>query len=566
MKKLIFDELLLLSVINKRARRIKFHPRCTVISGDNETGKSAIVKSLYAAFGASPPVIDQAWKNAEVTTLLRFSIEGRRYAILRESEAFTLFNPDDKVIGVYRHIREGLATKLSELFDFKLHFYTSSGEGRSAHPAYLFAPFYVDQDRGWSNPWAAFKVVKSSRRLDAIEYHVGIRPNSYFEAKARLQELNEELVLPEQELSTLRRILSDLGDRVSNSAIVFNTESFQAEVESLVRECQQLREREEAYRERVLRLENERLSLETQTGLMEKAADELRKDYKFAMRQSSDVECPMCGAHYENSIVERFDIAQDEDRCVNFMGRLDQEVTRVDEQMRTAREQFSTTNSEIDRINELLETRRQQLSLREVIQAEGQRELREKVVADITTLEEGIDKLGSSISQSKRDMREATDKKRRKEIKQSYARLLQDIAVRLAVSPSPTAMMKSVAPTVIANGSDMPRRLLAYYVALLHTIHRNTSGLYAPFVVDAVNQQDQENENLSKMLEILSSGLPEDTQLILSCVDTKDASFEGTQIKLTDKRSVLRVEEYDDVASEVRPLIEARFEAERAER
>src|ERR1700722_6268636 len=139
MKKLIFEELLLMSALHKQARRIKFHSQKTVISGDNETGKSAIVKSLYAAFGALPPVIDQAWRNAEVLTLLRFNIDGRKHSILRESEAYTLFTADGKVIGTYRGVRDGLAAKLAELVDFKLRFYSATGDSRSAHPAYLFA-------------------------------------------------------------------------------------------------------------------------------------------------------------------------------------------------------------------------------------------------------------------------------------------------------------------------------------------------------------------------------------------------------------------------------------------
>ena len=82
--------------------------------------------------------------------------------------------------------------------------------------------------------------------------------------------------------------------------------------------------------------------------------------------------------------------------------------------------------------------------------------------------------------------------------------------------------------------------------------------------MDAVNQQDPTAENVTRMLELLATGLPEGTQLILAGVDTRDVKFEGDSIELTEKRGLLQVEEFDSVAAEVRPLIELRFEAERA--
>ena len=92
--------------------------------------------------------------------------------------------------------------------------------------------------------------------------------------------------------------------------------------------------------------------------------------------------------------------------------------------------------------------RREQLSLRDIIQAQGQRELRESVVADMTALEASIDKLRSAVSQAKREMREATDKQRKKECKQQYAVQLQNLALKLAVSPTPHDMMRSIAPKI----------------------------------------------------------------------------------------------------------------------
>ena len=64
MKNLRFHELLLASEVEKTARRVRFHKDATVIRGDNDTGKSSIIKSLYRTLGAEPQNIHARWEVA----------------------------------------------------------------------------------------------------------------------------------------------------------------------------------------------------------------------------------------------------------------------------------------------------------------------------------------------------------------------------------------------------------------------------------------------------------------------------------------------------------------------
>ena len=52
-------------------------------------------------------------------------------------------------------------------------------------PAYAFAPYYVDQDKRWTEPWVPFTgmyLPNSARTL--ADYHSGLRPNEYYVARA----------------------------------------------------------------------------------------------------------------------------------------------------------------------------------------------------------------------------------------------------------------------------------------------------------------------------------------------------------------------------------------------
>jgi hypothetical protein len=323
MKSLIFKELLLLSVQRRQARRIRFHPSTTIISGDNATGKSQILKSLYSCFGAIPAVSSDLFDAAALKLLLQFSVDARDYWILRDGDSYTLFNESEKILGTYRNVLGGLAIELARIFDFHLEFYTSSDEARAAHPRYLFAPFYIDQDRGWNSPWASFAKLNTSRRADAIEYHVGIRPNSYYQAKARLRQLQGEAKQPNIQRDTLSKVLENL--RADDAAVAFrmDMETYAGDVERLLLACRNLQQREQVFREKIVQLENERIQAHLEMEIASRAAAESHEDFSYAVNaRLAKIECPLCGAQYDNGIAERFGIVNDEIMCEDLHSSL----------------------------------------------------------------------------------------------------------------------------------------------------------------------------------------------------------------------------------------------------
>ena len=184
MKKLRFHELLLLSRSEQRARREPFHPRATVIRGSNGTGKSSLVKSIYWAMGAEPATVHPRWKDANVTASLRFSLDDVGYRMIRFSDRLTLFDSDDRLIRVFADISTDAANFFADFFDFHL-LLNARGNDMQATPAFLFLPFYLDQDGGWTKPHASFANLQqfASPRKDMLAFHCGIRPSAYYIAK-----------------------------------------------------------------------------------------------------------------------------------------------------------------------------------------------------------------------------------------------------------------------------------------------------------------------------------------------------------------------------------------------
>src|ERR1035438_876806 len=175
MKHLTISEIALLSNIDRKARRISFDPRRTILLGLNQTGKSSLVKSIYHALGAEPARLDQRWLNAEVKSLLKFAVDGKQYILTRDGSYYSAFDGDGNFIKSFTHVTDGLGPFLAEIFDFKLVLSARDQRAQIPPPAFLYLPFYVDQDASWQAPWKGFaRLMQYTGWTAAVaEYHAG---------------------------------------------------------------------------------------------------------------------------------------------------------------------------------------------------------------------------------------------------------------------------------------------------------------------------------------------------------------------------------------------------------
>src|ERR1700739_3270433 len=91
--RMVFDELLLISDVERKGRRVPFHPQVTLVKGANQTGKSSILKGIFSTFGVDPKFSDR-WKPARVASLLHFRIDDVRYTALRDGQFFALVDAE----------------------------------------------------------------------------------------------------------------------------------------------------------------------------------------------------------------------------------------------------------------------------------------------------------------------------------------------------------------------------------------------------------------------------------------------------------------------------------------
>src|SRR5205807_7573988 len=108
---------------------------------------------------------------------------------------FTIFDSQRAPLKNTNRVTSELGPYVADLLDFRLVLADKKEEIRVPPPSYAFAPFYVDQDRSWQKAWDSFKDLSmfSNSARSLSEYHSGLRPNIYYQAKAERDKIRSDL-------------------------------------------------------------------------------------------------------------------------------------------------------------------------------------------------------------------------------------------------------------------------------------------------------------------------------------------------------------------------------------
>ncbi|WP_254510278.1 hypothetical protein [Anatilimnocola floriformis] len=267
--------------------------------------------------------------------------------------------------------------------------------------------------------------------------------------------------------------------------------------------------------------------------------------------------CPICGQVYENSFKERFDIAADEDRCRDLLLDLKEELRAVETKLEERQRKVSELSSELSEIAATLNQKQGEVQLYDIVKSEGRKEMRRVLDKDVAERNSIIGDIDRRIVRATQDLKDIEDKERSKQINAEFRAFMRTSLSKLALLNVSESSYKTVYFSIKESGSKLPRALLAYYYAILNTIAKRSTSCFCPIVIDSPKQQDQDDANWEKIIEFTRDFLPTDSQLVLGLVDDMGINFGGNVIELKEKFSVMNKESYEEVASIVRPLIDA---------
>lgn len=553
MKGFILKEILIMSQPERTAKSVTFHPERTIILGSNDTGKSSLIKSIYSAFGAPAAKENSNWKALNPIILVKFELYGESYSILKDGKYYTIFDRDDELIETFDSVTKGLGPFLAKLFQFNLKLNDQKGVLITPPPAFCFLPFYIDQDAGWQTTWASFKNLSQIKayKKPSIEFHTGLRPNEFYEKKSEFDACAVEIEELNREKRVAKKVLEKIRNKLSLETFDIDIESFQAEIKQMLVQCQQLKKDQDSFKNKLSGLYNDKINYESQIIIATNAVKELHKDFEFATELHNEVDCPTCGAHYDDLFSERFNIALDENRAEELLLELKELHFSTIETLKNVEESFLKKSKEIEQIETILEEKKGEVKLSDIIEKEGRKELNTIFNADVLALEDLISKILSKQVLLKERLDTLDNKNRKGEIRLFFKDLMKTNLKSLDVTNLAEKDYSDVITFKGNTGSAGARILIAYYFSVFRLIEKYSSSIFCPIIVDSPNQQAQDPEHIDKIYNFIKDNQPNGSQMILGLEELYNVDFGGKIVELTDKYHLLNRENYEIVFPEI---------------
>lgn len=559
MKKLRFESLELLSLKERRARRILFHPKMTVIIGENDVGKSSVIKSIYWTLGAEAAKVHPNWMEANIRSLLTFTVDDVRYRVLRERNNFSFFTDDSKLVFRANSVVKELAPFMAELLDFKLVLSNRAGEPETPPPAYAFLPFYIDQDDGWSKPLESFANLGqySAYKKPVIEFHTGILPNEFYVLEANKRRIQVKQREFQADRNVVQKAMEKIGLTLTFDGLELSTESHEVAVERLLVQLKQLRESRRTRAAKLAEILDQRVITDNQIATVRAALQEIEKDIVFARDLPEEILCPTCGTSHQNVFANRYSIIEDREACLEFISDSSMKIQQLAKSAASLDAEVREADAAMAEIHAMLDARRDDVSLADVIESKGRSIASDLFREQFDSLTDEISMLVSEIEDIEEKLGALKDKKRRDMIVAFYAQLMLSYLDRLDVSNYSAKEFTKLPARISETGSDLPRSILAYYLAILNTMKEFSTSFFGPIVIDSPNQQDQDAKNVGAMIDLIVNAVPDDAQVILGTVSLHDRTFDDAAIiEFTDKLQVLRADEFESVQVALQPFID----------
>lgn len=563
-KSLIFKKLWILSKAEKAAINLSFSPNVNLLIGENDVGKSTLIKSIYHCLGADTPQINNSvWKKANPIYCVEFEVAGATYHVVRDEKYFGVFDGNKRLISRHAGIGgpSGVAKFINKLLDFDIELERhADGKLGIAGPAFYFLPFYVDQDEGWSTSWSSFVGLQQfgSYRKLMLEYHLGVKPQSYYDAKKREIELQQQLHAIQTDRVSMQAARNSVQKRKVRVQVDLDPAAFRAELEGVVDQYNAVYGQQQEVLSRLKDIRNQRNAIDTELNILRKGINELEADYSYLESSETPnlVDCPTCGTEFENSFLERFGLLDDIDHCRALADQWLKKRSDITVQLQQIEEEYEKVSAVLKEVEATLARTKKNVTLSEIIASEGMKEMISTLNADIQAMLNREDGVNKKLLENEAGLK--VDSARKKEIVSWYKARMKEYLNALNVGVLTENDYQSLDRQIKINalGSDLPRALLAQCFAFLSTMSQFNSFVLCPLLIDSPFQQEQDVTNRQAIINFLLSKKLPDQQMILATVSIDEFSKntelqDATLHKFKDELSLLRKDRYQAVLNDI---------------
>lgn len=554
---LIFKEINITDIQNQLSKKVVFTSKTSLITSDeNSRGKSIILKSLYHALGANSH-FDSSFNKDDIIFDLKFTYNNRNFRIARYKNDYAIFN-DDKLVN---SVKSGNITQLSRFYKDNLDMFVYLKDRNAntgiAPPAYLFVPYYLDQDVSWKKEQEPFERMTQYEKLsrnDLYYYHLGIFSDRYFELNNELKKEQEKLNKISRELQNKDNLYLELRNELKSDVVV-NIRELDIELRNLNNEMSGKASQVDSIKNKIYERENEKIALQL---LIEEIDNTLKHINKQNMSEKRHVSCPSCNYEFDINLKDEVEALYNREFLKNRKEKALIDIEKVTEEVKQYKLELDNYLQDIQKIKDRIfkkENNYKKYLNREVI-----KDLLETKTKEIELLEEQYNLCELECRKLQVDL-DSLDEKRIKVgplFKQNYKSNL----ISLGVDSFDESKIKPFYKLPIS-GSLYVRSTLAFFYGFLDTKAKFTSTKFiCPLVIDSPREGEQDDINSGLILDYIFSRNVGDYQLIVASVDgekyVNKEIIEDNNVQIIklcgEKNKLLNKEEYELNKKEIENL------------
>lgn len=540
MKSIYFKSTHLLSLEQKKGFAFEFSPNINLIYGENDTGKSSLIKSLYYTLGADIH-LDKEWEKDNFISKVVICIKSRDYAFLRHGRRISIFDLDNDSQQLVSSVnRSEIAKVVGNIFDFNLKLTTKTTSKQSqAYPASLYLPFYIDQDSGWSKVLESFNGLAMYKdwQKNILQFHMGIKPKEYYSLRGQIDLLDGELLKINATLQALEAAKARFEESFGRVLFDIDLGYYEMLLERFLKKSQELHKEETKYR---LKLIDELTHRDDIAAEIEECEVQLEENNVSDLSETIDLE-------------DKYAILKNRDILLDLIPQLQEQKfvhTQNIEALRAELKEAQKTSSEL---NTMLRKVENELTLQDVIRSQASKQVEDTFYEQIDQITDEISALNSNKDEITETISKYTNRKRTLEINNEFKEYLSFAQAKLGIkNPVVKNAIQYTSITKSETGSRAPRSILAYHYALLKTIESRSSIPMLPVVIDSPKQQDPDKHITKKIFDLCVNGLSETNQLIIGSVSFDRNIDDFHTLEMTNKYSLLQEELYDEVYEEIK--------------
>lgn len=539
MRKLIFQELIIVSDLEKSAEIFQFGPKKNLILGQkNKVGKTSLCTSLLWALGCKPR-FPPRWGKLGIKTLITFDIDGVKYSIKRTKDNISIHY--DNKTEIFEKVSGGFSEKLSNILNCEIYLKPSTSKDfYPAIPSALFLSSFIHSDTGWGEVYKSFDdlmMYSVHERRYLTEYFVGIRGDEFFKPRKERSKLNSLIEKSETKSAQYKIVQTSIKDLF----YMGNDSSSEDKVDFLLEE-------RSFHIANLMEAKKEKYDISKQIQIIKKAEQDLFLDYQFATNDidGRKVTCPTCGVIHENDIVNRFSLLDEREKLKESKHELESYLSSLNQQIKNNKEKVDKISSQI-----LIQEKLDNLppSLDYIVSDKGANKLLEPIFSELLSVEEKI------VSNSKKELDKLPKFSVNKKFKERESKIKNEFALELisnlheinVFDANVDEILERPYDKIHVSGSDISRMTLAYYKTLNDFKDINCDSAKLPIVIDSPMQQEQDDDNLESVASFIRDW--GDNQILLFGRDFEEyeslKNEQGTKvINLVNKRKILSSDNY----------------------